>query len=686
MSDHLVSLTDGLQPLHAPVLLDIFREVLDSSLIERGATQGIELLGSMDEFWRGVTLIELARMATAGNPQAQAEWAWRHAVGGGGEVKNYLHAVRWATQSAERGCAAGESVLGWLLFHGFGLPKDINEAARLFGSAAAAEDLQGLIWYGLSLLRGQGVPTDEARALTLLHKAASKGGIGARLAQYWLGRIYYFGLPDFCERDFEEAVRYLRLAVSHGHVRAHELLARCYFSGRGVPENRAESLRLWRVAAEGGSSAAMYCLGLCLYAAEGTGRAGQDVQKAQEATVWLHAAARKQVTGAMFLLGQCYVFGKGVERDTQIGLGWYRRAAESGNREAQFELGEWCAFGREGLTIDMPEAIRWYRLAARQEHLQAQRKLGHCYRNGDGVSENKVQAVAWYRRAAEGGDVAARIWLGECYEHGEGVAADAVLAVEHYRKAAEEGHPHGWAELGRCALHGIGMAMDVAQGERWLRIAVEAGWEAALGELERYCFFRAESLFEQAEASSDAVALEKEAAIYYRKAGELGHRRAALRMAECYRQGKGVPVDTLQAMTWYHKAARLFEAKIALADLYYFGYGAEGKTSDVREAFRWYEMAVAQHEDAYAMYSLGYCLLYAQGCENTLQRAREGCRWLRKAALLGDAEAQYELGKAYQEGRGVVNNPRLAVKWLRNAAHQGHDAAQQFMAGLEQPV
>lgn len=670
----LAVLSHGLVPLHAPVLLDIFREALDSSLIERGAAQGVELLGSADEFWRALALVELARMATAGNPQAQAELAWRYAVGGGGAEKNYLQAVRWATLSAERPCAAGESVLGWLLYHGFGLPGDMAEAARLFDSAAAAGEVQGLIWSGLCLLRGQGGGLDEARALALLRKAADKGGVSARLAQYWLGRIHYFGLPGFCARDFGEAVRYLREAVAHGHIRAHELLARCHFSGRGVPEDRREALRLWRVAAERGSSVAMYCAGLCLYAGEGA------VQDYHEATVWLRSAARKQVAGAMFLLGQCHVFGMGVTQDLQAGLGWYRRGAESGNREAQFELAEWYAFGRGALQLDMLEAIRWYRLAARQGHTQAQRKLGHCYRNGDGISENKTRAIAWYRRAAEGGDFTARIWLGECYEQGDGVVVDPVRAAEHYRIAAEAGHPHGLAELGRCALHGVGMAANEALGERLLRAAAEAGWDAALGELERYCFFRAESLSARSVVSSAAMV---EAAAYYRKAGELGHRLAALRLAECYRQGLGVPVDTMQAMTWYHKAARLFEAKVALADLYYSGHGNDGSMANHREAVRWYALAVAQHEEASAMYRLGFCLLHGQGCEATLQHVREGYRWLRKAAVLGMADAQYELGRAYAEGRGGLCRPRLSMKWLRSAARQGHSAAQTFLAGCE---
>ena|SRR3990170_4178951 len=48
----------------------------------------------------------------------------------------------------------------------------------------------------------------------------------------------------------------------------------------------------------------------------------------------------------------------------------------------------------------------------------------------------------------------------------------------------------------------------------------------------------------------------------------------------------------------------------------------------------------------------------------------------RKAADQGDAEAQYSLGIAYAEGRGVPQDSAEALKWLREAADQGLGLAQ----------
>jgi TPR repeat protein len=445
--------------------------------------------------------------------------------------------------------------------------------------------------------------------------------------------------------------------VGKGEHRGLDVLARCHFFGRGLAENRSEAARLWRLAAEAGVATAMFAHGLCLYSGEGV------AVDQGEAIVRFRAAAEQGVSGAMFMLGQCHVFGAGVPIDRAAGIEWYRRAAEAGSREAAYELGEIHASGRDGRRLDLHEALRWWRHAGRLGHARASLKIAHCYRWGDAVAEDPALALAWYRRAASAGDIHANVWLGECLEFGMGVVADPAAAIDHYRSAAGAGDPHGLAELGRCLLHGIGVSADPAQGEAMLRSAAEAGWSSAFGELERYWFARGERLF-----NCGSVRVE-EAVHCYRKAAELGHRRAALMLAECLRHGVGGVPDLPQAVIWYRKAAALFDAKIALGDMYFFGWGV---AKSEREALRWYEQAVAQHEDAYAMYSLGYCLLHGRG---TRRDPEAGLRWLNRSAELGEIDAQYELGSAHYRG----NNRGLAMKWLRSAASLGHARAQAFL-------
>lgn len=50
------------------------------------------------------------------------------------------------------------------------------------------------------------------------------------------------------------------------------------------------------------------------------------------------------------------------------------------------------------------EAVHWYRKAAEQGHLDAQFNAGNCHQNGIGTSINLEQARHWFTRAAEQGD------------------------------------------------------------------------------------------------------------------------------------------------------------------------------------------------------------------------------------------------------------------------------------------
>jgi len=58
-------------------------------------------------------------------------------------------------------------------------------------------------------------------------------------------------------------------------------------------------------------------------------------------------------------------------------------------------------------------------------------------------------------------------------------------------------------------------------------------------------------------------------------------------------------------------------------------------------------------------------------------------KWIRKAARLGDSEAQNTLGLMYLKGDGVKKNLNLAKKWLKKAATLGHAQAQMNLEALQ---
>jgi TPR repeat protein len=94
----------------------------------------------------------------------------------------------------------------------------------------------------------------------------------------------------------------------------------------------------------------------------------------------------------------------------------------------------------EGVPQDSTKVAQWYRRAAEQGNVNAQFNLGLMYRRGDGVPQDFTKAAQWYRRAAEQGDVIAQFNLGTMYYEGEGVTRNLVMAYVVNNLAAAQGH------------------------------------------------------------------------------------------------------------------------------------------------------------------------------------------------------------------------------------------------------
>lgn len=73
-------------------------------------------------------------------------------------------------------------------------------------------------------------------------------------------------------------------------------------------------------------------------------------------------------------VGYFYCEGLGVERDLQKALLWTQRAAEHGDRDAQYNLADCFYWPGCVVGMDVAEAGAWYRRAAEQGHPEARTK------------------------------------------------------------------------------------------------------------------------------------------------------------------------------------------------------------------------------------------------------------------------------------------------------------------------
>ncbi|WP_166360428.1 tetratricopeptide repeat protein [Pseudomonas akapageensis] len=80
-----------------------------------------------------------------------------------------------------------------------------------------------------------------------------------------------------------------------------------------------------------------------------------------------------------------------------------KEAAQSGDVQAQYELGEYYYDGKN-TPRDLNQALNYFEQASLQGHAQAQYNLGVMFFRGEGVKANNVQAYILLKISAVNGD------------------------------------------------------------------------------------------------------------------------------------------------------------------------------------------------------------------------------------------------------------------------------------------
>jgi len=264
---------------------------------------------------------------------------------------------------------------------------------------------------------------------------------------------------------------------------------------------------------------------------------------------------------------------------------WGLIAAQSGNGEAQFILGEMYKSGSTvcGLPKDDAQAAVWLRKAAEHGDMGAQEELAFLYDNGQGLPQDHSQADIWWRKAAEQGDAYSQYNLGIAYYRGQGLPQDYAQAIVWFRKAAElrqgeiAGSPE-WSRkimegttadaqsaLGEAYAYGNGVPQDYTQAAAWYRKAADLGNAYAqrdLGDL--YCNGGVIKFVDAPGGSKRGIRDDgggefpndySLAAIWYRRAAEQGDEYSQNSLGILFDNGQGVPQDYAEAYFWYSLAS-----------------------------------------------------------------------------------------------------------------------------------
>jgi len=124
--------------------------------------------------------------------------------------------------------------------NGKGVPQDVQKSFALNAEVARQGFRDAVLAMGWYYLGGVGVARDYAKAKKWYLRSARHG---EPKAMFSLGRIFYM------EQDFAASLIWFNRAAEAGHARSIYWIAKHYWYGQGLQEDKKEAVRLFHLAA-----------------------------------------------------------------------------------------------------------------------------------------------------------------------------------------------------------------------------------------------------------------------------------------------------------------------------------------------------------------------------------------------------------------------------------------------------
>ena len=281
----------------------------------------------------------------------------------------------------------------------------------------------------------------------------------------------------------------------------------------------------------------------------------------------------------------------------------------AGAIEAQLHEAE-----RLHLAYKLDQAFPIFEALAEAGNGRAMYFVGEYYANGYYGKINEEEAKKWRERGAQAGDVLAKLNTIYALPKESEKRKDIIKEVlPSLRRLAEQGDVFAMNEL-------ADVEDDEQDAQRLLEISAQKGYWHSMNWL-------GNTLYNQGEY--------EKANEWYQKAGEAGYDWGWNNLGNAYYNGKGVPEDKRAAILYYKKA---YEQN---------GDAAGRAANNIGNTF----------------YNL-----------NEYEKANE---WHQKAGEAGYDWGWYNLGSAYYNGKGVLEDKRAAILYYKKAYEQNGDAAGQ---------
>ena len=379
-----------------------------------------------------------------------------------------------------------------------------------------------------------------------------------------------------------------------------------------------------------------------------------EAQNYEAAYPELLALANEGNSVASYYLGKMYSDGLGTTADKVKAIRYFEQADKASNPDAAVELGKMALKG-EGTVQNAELGLQYLKKAAYAGSENALYELGKVYEEGVGVEKNYTYAFGFYYMGALKGDKRAQLVAARYYLNGRGIPQDFNAAMKWYVRAANQGYipaQEEWAET-RVSNKRLQSLLDAYS------------WYSILAA------YNSDEVGQRAAAKRDQIGSKFDSNVLTSQQKKIMNWRpvpADKSVPAAERRAAVIPV-----IPGYNDEATIksrLDTGVGL-DLDGSAYGINGNmiesavTTKNRAPI---EQLIEQAASKGRVQAYGY---YGDLLRARFDDDAGSVIWYRKGAEADDVYSQYQLGKAYCEGRGI-NPPDVSTcyGWLLQASQK----------------
>lgn len=522
----------------------------------------------------------------------------------------------------------------------------------------------------------------------VLTELAESGDPGA---QNRLGCMYRDGIR--VDQDYHKSFEMFSSASMNGWAESQVHLGDLYLEGKGIEKNKEKAEYWYRLAAEKNNPEGRKRLAALI------GNSFPDDPIREETINTLKIISTNDSSGKILsLIGDAIYFNKKNSADVLEAIKYYRKAAELGHSPSFYQLGNIYLNGKD-LERNTEKAISFYEKGADLGNQQCQLALAEIYYDGILVSRDYKRSFRRYLQASENGNFNAMYRAGIMLLDGKGTTKNRKAAEKWFLISSHRDLLSSFVTIGNhyesvgniseaLKWHDRASALGFVRSSNFITDAIRKGLipnpgnevlaEMLKKSIDRENIHAAEELYSMtSQGEIDNPEMKKFA---FAKLKEFSNSNfmASRIIGNYYFSGIGTNADGNIALQWYLRAANQGDiwSTNKAAEMLRKGIGVE-QNSD--EAARLYEMSASRGNlDAASM-------LYEMSIDGEINNEKikqQSLRQIKSQALARDPRACKNLGLIFSTGKGVPTDGIEAIKWLEIAGNNGDASAFNIIADI----